>query len=414
MGVRKSHKHNGLHIASETFSWTRVYAATMVTTMRFQDVLTAVVSSLCVLSSANAQVVRGDVSVGGGAGTDQRGVHSSAVTIAPSVLLIPNSMLTLGLSGSATRFGSNAQALGGSGLLGVRVPLGNVLALAASGAASMTTTSFNATYSSAELTPTLEATVGPATLFGGVHAASGTSTIRDTPAPGGVFSKPVGARDITSSRSSTGAVFGGVLDIDRANGAKVAYREEHARVSGVGYTDRAATGSLGNDRYALSGVAGLRDAPDEQVGFGSVTATLSLTRSVALQAAAGSYPSNRITGAFGGSFASIGLSFRGFRRLDSDDDAPVVRGVPAPTAGFKRLAMRVTGAQRVEIAGDWNKWTPVAATQAADGTWYIDVALQPGEHRYAFRIDGKRWMVPEGVASVDDGFGGRSALVTVR
>ena len=32
----------------------------------------------------------------------------------------------------------------------------------------------------------------------------------------------------------------------------------------------------------------------------------------------------------------------------------------------------------------------------------------------AFKLDGKRWTVPDGVASVDDGFGGRSALVTVR
>ncbi len=382
--------------------------------MRILSRLLFLAIPFCGFERMSAQVVRGDVSVGGGTATDQRGVRSSAVTVAPSLLYIPNSMFSAGLSGSATHFGSNAQALGGSGSLGARLPLGRVFAVAASGVAAGTTTSFNATYTSAELTPTLEATLGAATVFGGMHAASGTSTIREAATSGGVFPSPVGARDVTTSRTSTGVVFGGVIDVDRASGAKLGYREEHARIAGVGYTDRVATGTFGNDRYALSGVAGLRDAPDEQVGFGSVTATFAVARSVALQAAAGSYPSNRVTGTFGGSFASIGLSFRGLRRLDSEDDAPVVRGVPAPAAGTKRLAIRAADAQRVEIAGDWNDWTPVAATQAGDGTWYSDVRLQPGEHRYAFRVDGKRWMVPEGVASVDDGFGGRSALVTVR
>lgn len=386
-------------------------------TMRIQRTLQLLaIASFVVGSRANAQLVRADVSVGGGTGTDQRGVHSSAVTVAPSVLFIPNAMFSAGLSGSATHFGSSTQALTGAGSLGMRVPLGSVFALAGSGVASITTTSFNATYSSAELTPTLEASVGAATLFGGWHAASGTSTIREvTPGSGSVFSNPVaGARAVTNSRSGVGAVFGAVLDVDRSNGAKLAYREEHARVAGVSITDRVVTGIVGTDRYALSAVAGMRDAPDEQVGFGSATATIALARSVALQVAAGSYPSNRVTGTFGGSFASIGLSLRGIRRLDDENAAPVVRGAPALAAGAKRLAIRAPDAQRVEIAGDWNNWTPTPATPAADGNWYSDVRLQAGEHRYAFRIDGKRWMVPEGVPSIDDGFGGRSALATVR
>lgn len=382
--------------------------------MRILNTLLMLVVPFCLIEQAEAQLVRGDVSIGGGTGTDQRGIHSSAVTLAPSVLFIPNAMFSAGLSGSVTHFGSNAEALGGSGSLGVHLPVGSAVALAASGVAAATTTSFNATYSSAEITPTLEATIGAATLFGGVRAATGASTLREAATTTGVFSNPVGVRDVTTSRASIGPVFGGVIDVDRASGAKLGYREEHARIAGVGYTDRVATGTFGNDRYALNGVAGLRDAPDEQVAFGSLTTTIALSRSVALQVAAGSYPSNRVTGTFGGGFASIGLSFRGLRRLDRDDDMADVRGVPAPAAGLKRLSIKAAGARRVEIAGDWNGWTPVVATRAEDGTWYTDVRLQPGEHRYAFRLDGKRWMVPEGVASVDDGFGGRSALVIVR
>lgn len=385
--------------------------------MRMQKVLKVlVVSCMVARVSAHAQLVRGDIAIGGGTGTDQRGVHSSAVTVAPSLLFAPNALFSAGIAGSATHFGSSALALGGSGSAGVRVPLGPVLALAGSGAASITSTSFNATYSSAELTPTLEASLGAATFFGGVHAASGGSTIRATTTTrGGLFSNPaVGARDVTSSRTSTGPVFGGVLQLDRATGAKLGYREEHARVAGVAITDRVATGLIGDERFSMSGVAGYRTAIDEQTAFGSVTGTYALGHAMALQVAAGSYPSNRVMGTFGGSFASIGISLRALHRIISDDDAPVVRGAPAPAAGTRRLSIKAEGAQRVEIAGDWNNWTPVPATPAADGRWYADARLLPGEHRYAFRIDGKRWVVPEGVASLDDGFGGRSALVMVR
>ena len=366
---------------------------------------------------ADAQIVRGEIAVGGGTATDQRGVRSNAVTIAPSVLLAPDPRFSAALAASATQFGSSARALGGTATLGVRLPLGSVVALAASAAGSATQTSFNATYSSAELTPTLEATVAGVTLFGGAHVASGASSIRQVAsAPGGVFGAPVpGARDVTSTRTSTGAVFGGVLNVAGAEGGTISYREEHARVAGASIIDRVATGTVGSGTLAFTASGGLRDAPDEQIGYGSVSATLALGRAIALQGAVGSYPSNRVTGTFGGRFASIGVMLHGLRRLDSPiGSAPPVRGAPAVPSGATRLAISAPRAQRVEVAGDWNKWTPALATRTADGTWYADVRLSQGEHRYAFKLDGQRWSVPEGVASVDDGFGGRSALVTVR
>jgi hypothetical protein len=374
---------------------------------------------LAVSRDAEAQVVRGEIAVGGGSATDQRGVHSSALTIAPSVLLAPDPRFSAALAASATQFGSNARALGGTATLGTRLPLGSVVAIAASAAGATTQTSFNASYSSAELTPTLEATVAGVTLFGGAHVASGSSSIRQvTSTPGGILGTPsAGTRDVTSSRTSSGAVFGGVLNIAGAPGTAdgaLSYREEHAHVAGVNVVDRVATGTVAGGTLALTASGGLRDAPDEQLGYGSLTVTLALGRAVALQGAVGTYPSNRVTGTFGGRFASVGLTLHGLRRLDSPiSTGPKVRGVPAAPSGATRLSISAPSAQRVEVAGDWNKWAPTAAARAADGTWYADVRLAPGEHRYAFKLDGKRWSVPDGVPSVDDGFGGRSALVTV-
>jgi len=68
----------------------------------------------------------------------------------------------------------------------------------------------------------------------------------------------------------------------------------------------------------------------------------------------------------------------------------------------------------VEVAGDWDSWTLAPATRASNGVWYVDLSLKAGEYRYAFFVDGKEWRVPEGTVAVDDGFGGKSAYVTVR
>ena len=360
------------------------------------------------------------MSLGAGSATDQRGVRSNAVTIAPSVLLVPDPRFSASLGLSATQFASNVRALGGTGTLGTRLPLGSVLALTGSGTAAATRTSFNATYSSAELTPTLEATISAVTLFAGARIAGGRTTVRETASiPGGPLGPPTaGARDVTSSRASTGPVFGGVLNVTglRADQAAVlSYREERARVAQTRVTDRVLNGTLANGALTLSASAGLRDAPDERLGFGSATATIGLGRAIALQASGGSYPSSRLTGTVGGHFASVGVVLHGVRQLESrNDQGAHVRGAQAVAAGSTRLAIAAPNAKRVELAGDWNGWTPMHATRAADGTWYADVRLPQGEYRYAFKIDGARWHVPDGVSAVDDGFGGRSALLTVR
>ncbi|MES2180337.1 MAG: glycogen-binding domain-containing protein [Gemmatimonadota bacterium] len=369
---------------------------------------------------ADAQVVRGEISVSGGIATDQRGFRSNAITIAPSVLAAPDPRFSAGLALSGTQFGADARAVSGVGSLGTRLPLTSILALAGSASASGTTTSFNASYTSADLTPTLEATVSGVTLYAGAHVAAGRTSQRVTTSMpgGGVFGSPtLVTRDTAISRSSAGPVFGGVWNIatQRADqSAAISYREEHARVQGARVVDRVATGTLGSESWLVSASGGLRDAIGEPSGYGSVSATFAVARSVALQAAAGSYPSNLVSGTLGGRFASIGVSLRGARRIDVPVAAPRLRGAPAPQSGTTRLLISAPAAQRVEVAGDWNGWTPTPATRNPEGIWYADVALPKGEYRYAFKIDGQRWRVPEGATSIDDGFGGKSALVSVR
>jgi 1,4-alpha-glucan branching enzyme len=132
-----------------------------------------------------------------------------------------------------------------------------------------------------------------------------------------------------------------------------------------------------------------------------------------VQGAVGSYPSSRVLGTLGGRFASLGLSLRGVTTA-GDVSPDAVHGAPPVPAGATRLVLRAPRARRVELAGDWNEWATTPATRGADGLWYVDVRLPRGEYRYAFKVDGERWTVPDGVSAVDDGFGGRSALLGVQ
>jgi hypothetical protein len=181
--------------------------------------------------------------------------------------------------------------------------------------------------------------------------------------------------------------------------------------------DRTGGASLTIGCVTLGATGGMRRADDERVDFGGGRIGIALSSTTTFEVAGGTYPSDRFTGAAGGRYTSAGLQVRfGGSRSVAGSTRPSVRpsGVSAPARGFTRLAIEARDASRVEVMGDWNSWKPVAAKRAANGVWYADVRLAPGEYRYAFRVDGNEWRVPRGTAAVDDGFGGKSAYITVR
>lgn len=64
------------------------------------------------------------------------------------------------------------------------------------------------------------------------------------------------------------------------------------------------------------------------------------------------------------------------------------------------------------VLGDFSEWQPVAMTEE-DGAWVARVKVEPGAYHYAYRTADGQVVVPEGVPTVDDGFGGRSAVLVV-
>lgn len=66
---------------------------------------------------------------------------------------------------------------------------------------------------------------------------------------------------------------------------------------------------------------------------------------------------------------------------------------------------------RVEIAGSFSGWEPVAITFKG-GFWESQVHVPPGRHRVAYRIDGGGWRAPAGLARLRE-FGGDVGLIVV-
>jgi hypothetical protein len=89
--------------------------------------------------------------------------------------------------------------------------------------------------------------------------------------------------------------------------------------------------------------------------------------------------------------------------------------VPAESAVLVRLTFYAPQAQRVAVAGEFNKWrTDTDEMRRSDGVWSIDLKLKPGVYAYSFIVDGRNWVPDPGAESyADDGFGSRNAVLRV-
>jgi hypothetical protein len=75
-------------------------------------------------------------------------------------------------------------------------------------------------------------------------------------------------------------------------------------------------------------------------------------------------------------------------------------------------------AARVALVGDFNDWdatrTPMRPAQRGGAVWTAVLPLSPGRYRYAFLVDGARWLADPAAPHVhDDEFGAPSSVVTV-
>lgn len=100
-------------------------------------------------------------------------------------------------------------------------------------------------------------------------------------------------------------------------------------------------------------------------------------------------------------------------------ETPVVRAVASARTDTTviQFVFVAPAASSVSLVGDFNGWdrglTPLRP-QSSGGVWSVALPLAPGRHRYAFIVDGTRWVVdPSAPRAVEDDFGSPNSVVTV-
>jgi hypothetical protein len=359
-------------------------------------------------AALGAQEPRLSVTFTGGRATDLRGAKGDAIQIAPALSIFPSRQLVLSFAGRGTRFSTDDWSIAGAVSAGSRLPVGRRLALSLVLSGDATRASFGATYLLAEAVPALELRTGPVLFWGGVRGAAGRRTLT----PSSSLHLPSDSPPL--ERSTLGPAFGLAFDLVDENGSttRLMYREEHGRPAGGPVADRVATVVLTSGVWSLSGAVGLRSEAGGTHAYGGGRIGVGLGRSLSMFLGFDRYPANLLLDSPAGRTVAAGVTI-GTGAGATRRNGPAPARVPPPAPGETRLTIKAGDAERVDVAGDWNQWTPVPLQRASNGVWYVDLSIPPGRYRHAFRINGRSWRIPEGVAAVNDGFGGTSAWLSV-
>lgn len=160
------------------------------------------------------------------------------------------------------------------------------------------------------------------------------------------------------------------------------------------------TGSYATAWLGLEGRVGPASARGEVRGWRTPTEDLEATGSLRISIEVGRSFTGRVAGGRSDPDPLLGTPSGDF--VASDVSWRVV--VPDPAAGLPvrvvdprrgRVAFRLEGedAERVVVAGDFSGWSEVPL-ERRDGTWFVELILDPGLYHYGFLVDGE-WYVPE-------------------
>ncbi len=189
----------------------------------------------------------------------------------------------------------------------------------------------------------------------------------------------------------------------------------------TGYTDAGLHLGWKRGRWSSEARVGLRfgDFVRDARAWVLVTGGYRLTRNLSLAFRAGRDPSIPEEGIPAGNVAALGLSF-GF----APAPAPVSReGSPPEDGAFSArtvgdgwvlIRVRLPGASRVELMGDFTDWLPVSLSRDGEGRWGTAFPLAPGTYRLCVRANGAPWSAPPGLTAVRDEFNGTVGILVVR
>ncbi len=157
---------------------------------------------------------------------------------------------------------------------------------------------------------------------------------------------------------------------------------------------------------------------------------MQIARNLEIVVGAGSYPSDPVSGTIPGRFVMAGVRLwprptlrPALAREIRQPQPPNATETPGRLEGVRVaveqlddlaiLTIRASGAQRVEVMGDFTDWQPVVLTTAGDGRYRYALGLPSGMYRYNVRLDGGPWGVPQGAGIAADEFGGSVGVLVV-
>jgi Glycogen recognition site of AMP-activated protein kinase len=205
----------------------------------------------------------------------------------------------------------------------------------------------------------------------------------------------------------------------------------------IKYADSQASVSWTREAVDLAAVVGFRVGDQLTTlggharAWGNVSAGYRITPRFGVVAAGGSYPVDPTQGFPGGKFVSFSLRLTRATRQSppsASDDGPVLQardvapaGSMVPTGfaakrergGALTLRVNAPGAKAVEISGDFTNWTPLQLVRAEKSWWVVSLPITRGNYQMNVRVDGGRWVVPPGLLSMVDEFGGAVGLLVV-
>jgi hypothetical protein len=168
------------------------------------------------------------------------------------------------------------------------------------------------------------------------------------------------------------------------------------------------------------GSAVLSLSPEARVSpvYGSTAAAsaflqLGVAPSLSLEVSGGSYLRDPYQGFPRGGFFTLGVRFGSTRAARAGTARRPLPLVPERHGDSIVVQFRFRGVSTVAIAGDWNAWEPMLLRPIADDVWEGSFPLSRGLYHFNLLVDGRDWVVPNGVATVSDGLGGMVAVLMV-
>ena len=137
-----------------------------------------------------------------------------------------------------------------------------------------------------------------------------------------------------------------------------------------------------------------------------LSASRSISPSLALVAAAGRAGSDPVTSVPGARYFALGLRLKVGSQVMAPLPAPATPTATAPfrirpaVAAGREIVIQAADARAVELAGDFTDWKPVALQPWGDDGWRALLPIAPGLHRLAIRIDGGAWQAPSGTRPI--------------